>query len=102
MHVQPVPVPLANARPEGSVSVTVMIPLLAALPPFVTVRGNCAPCWPGVKLPTCDFAMVKSGNCVTVTMSVLEVLLLGLLYVQGHATAAVLLTPAGARAQTFT
>src|SRR5258708_10588969 len=102
MHVQPVPVPLANARPEGSVAVTVMIPLLAALPPFVTVRVNCAPCWPAVKLPTCDFAMVKSGNCVTVTMSVFEVLLLVLLSMQVHATAAVLLTLAGALAATFT
>src|SRR5258706_112229 len=77
MHDQPVPVPLGNAKPAGSVSVTVMVPpSVVALPPLVTTRENCAPCCPSVKLPACDLAMVKSGNCVTVTMSVFELLLL--------------------------
>src|SRR5258708_1857772 len=102
-HDQPVPVPLANVNPAGSVSVTVMVPpSVVALPPLVTTRENCAPCWPSVKLPMCDFAMVRSGNCVTVTMSVFEVLLLVLLSVQVHATAAVLLTVAAASLATFT
>src|SRR5260370_221859 len=46
--------------------------------------------------------MVKSGNCVTVTMSVFEVLLLGLLSVQAQATVAVLLTLAVPTGATFT
>src|SRR5258706_16064444 len=46
MHDHPVPVPLTNASPDGNVSATVMVPLLAALPPLFTVRVNCAPCWP--------------------------------------------------------
>src|SRR5258706_1241368 len=46
LHVHPVPVPLENVSPEGNVSVTVMVPLLATLPRLTTVRVNCAPCWP--------------------------------------------------------
>src|SRR5258707_384717 len=46
MHDQPVPVPLANVNPDGSVSVTVIVPVLAAPPPLVTTSENCAPCWP--------------------------------------------------------
>src|SRR5260221_10586561 len=103
MHDQPVPVPLANAKPAGSVSVTVMVPpSVVALPPLVTTRQNCAPCCPSVKLPACDLAMVKSGNCVTVTMAVFALLLLVALSRQGHATAAVFLTVAAATSSTFT
>jgi hypothetical protein len=43
-HDHPVPVPLANVNPLGSVSVTVMVPELAPDPPLVTVRVYCAPC----------------------------------------------------------
>ena len=46
LHDQPVPVPLTNVRPAGSVSLTVMVPVVAALPPLVTTSENCAPCWP--------------------------------------------------------
>src|SRR5260370_920233 len=46
MHDQPVPVPLANVSPVGSVSVTVMVPVVATPPPLVTTSENCAPCWP--------------------------------------------------------
>src|SRR5260370_912680 len=71
MHDQPVPVPLANVNPAGNVSVTVMVPVVAALPPLVTVRVYCAP-WPCVKLvPTCALAIVRSGNWVTVRVAVL-------------------------------
>src|SRR5258708_39674575 len=100
-HDQPVPVPLANVNPAGSVSVTVMVPpSVVALPPLVTTRLNCAPCWPSVKLPMCDFAMVRSASCVTVTMSVLELLLV-LLFVQQQDTTAALLSVAAAVASTF-
>jgi len=34
----PVPEPLANVNPAGSVSVTVIVPVDAAFPPFDTVR----------------------------------------------------------------
>ncbi len=105
MHDQPVPVPLANISPVGNVSVTVMVPLLAAIPPLVTVRVYCAPCWPCVKpLPTCAFEIVRSGNCpaTTVTMSVFEVLLLVLLSVHVHATVAELLNGVAALFATFT
>src|SRR5260370_1211783 len=46
MHDQPVPIPLANVSPAGSVSVTVIVPVIAALPPLVTTREYCAPGWP--------------------------------------------------------
>src|SRR5260370_24444438 len=45
MHDQPVPVPLANVSPVGSVSVTVIVPLLTAPPALVTTSENCAFCW---------------------------------------------------------
>src|SRR5258708_2717946 len=44
MHDQPVPVPLANVSPLGSVSVTVIVPVLAPAPPLDTTSENCAPC----------------------------------------------------------
>src|SRR5258708_6602161 len=82
-----------------------MVPLLAAIPPLVTVRVYCAPCWPCVKpLPTCAFEIVRSGNCpaTTVTMSVFEVLLLVFDSVHVHATVAELLNGVAALFATFT
>src|SRR6202011_5843998 len=49
-----------------------------------------------------DFAMVRSGSCVTFTMSTFEVLLLVLLSVQVQATAAELLSGDEALLATFT
>jgi len=37
-QVQPVPVPTINVRPVGRVSVTVIVPLVEAVPTFFTVR----------------------------------------------------------------
>ena len=65
LHVHPVPVPLTNVRPAGSVSVTVMVPVVG---PFavllVTVIVNCAPSCPCAKFPTCVLAIVKSGRAL--------------------------------------
>src|SRR5260370_1209307 len=52
-HENPPPEPLTNVRPAGSVSVTVMVPLLAADPPFDTVRLYWAPCPCEKPPPTC-------------------------------------------------
>src|SRR5258708_33805609 len=62
MHDQPVPVPLGNVSPPGSVPLTVIVPVVAVPPPLVTTSENCAPCWPWVKLPLCDLSMAKSAN----------------------------------------
>src|SRR5882724_7038636 len=101
-HENPPPEPLTNVSPAGSVSVTVMVPLEAPLPGFDTVRVYWAPFCPWLKpAPTCALAMVRSGNCVTFTTSVFEVLLLVLPSMQVHATTAELLSVDGAFAATF-
>src|SRR5258706_15315762 len=40
LHDHPVPVPLANVSPEGSVSVPETVPVVAAEPPLVTAKVN--------------------------------------------------------------
>ena len=42
-QIQPVPVPLAKVRPAGSVSVTVITPVLAPAPMLFTVKVYWAP-----------------------------------------------------------
>ena len=54
--------------PLGRVSVTVTVPLVVALPEFVTVIEYVAPVCPWVKLPVCDFATVRS-ELLTITSS---------------------------------
>ena len=66
-------VPLLTVRPVGRVSVTVIVPLEAKPPPFVTVKEY-VPLEPTVKLPLCDFAKVKSGGATVVVGSVAELL----------------------------
>ena len=103
LHAQPVPAPLTNVKPAGSVSVTVIVPLLAANGALLTVSVYCAPCWPCVKLvPTCALLIVKSGNEVTATLSTFDTLFAVLLSAQEQATAAELLMVAAALLDTFT
>ena len=52
-----------------------IVPLLAPVPLLVTVIVYVAPVWPCVKLPVWDFAIVRSGSCVTVVGSVALLLL---------------------------
>jgi hypothetical protein len=62
-HVQPVPAIDTSVNPAGIVSVTVTVPVVSpAVAPFDTVTVYVAPCCPCVKLPVCDFAMVRSGG----------------------------------------
>ena len=61
VQVQPVPLIAVAVNPVGSVSVTVTVPLVEALPLLVTVMVYCAPVCPCVKLPTWVFVMVRSG-----------------------------------------
>ena len=60
-QVHPVPLTLGVVKPLGIGSVTVTVPLVAAVPEFVTVMVYVTPVWPWVKLPECDFRMVRSG-----------------------------------------
>src|SRR5438552_2722084 len=48
--LQPVPVPDTNPSPVGNVSLTVMVPVVAVLPTFVTA-SEYTPLSPTVKLP---------------------------------------------------
>jgi hypothetical protein len=62
MHDQPVPVSPVAVSPAGSVSVTVTVPDVAAVPTFDTVIAYAAPVCPCVNEPACDFAIVRSGT----------------------------------------
>ena len=64
--------------PEGSVSTTVTVPFVGAVPAFETVRVYCAPVWPWMKSPVWLFTIVKSGM-ITVCGSPAERLPLKLL-----------------------
>ena len=64
--------PLTKVNPAGNVSVTVSVPLVAPVPPFITFKAYCATLWPCVKLePKCPLLMVRSESWMTVTVSVL-------------------------------
>src|SRR5437899_2976983 len=77
--------------------------LAGALPPLGRVRLYCEACWGFVELVTvCVLAVVRSGNWLTVTISVFEVLLVVLFSEQVHATAAELLSGVEALLATFT
>jgi hypothetical protein len=67
---QPVPAPLANERPAGSVSLTETKPG-STEPSFHTVITYC-PGWPTVKSPAWDFAMRRFGAAVTGVEVLLE------------------------------
>jgi hypothetical protein len=72
VHVHPVPVGLPFAvRLLGSVSVTVMVPVVAALPVFFGVIVYAAPDWPIVHGPLSDFVNARLG-AFTVSVAVAE------------------------------
>ena len=51
-----------SVRPDGSVSVTVIVPLVGgAVAALVTVTLYVAPCWPGVKVPVWEEATLSTG-----------------------------------------
>ncbi len=58
------PKPVA-VKPAGKLSVTVTVPLVAALPTLLTVIVYCWPTSPWVKLPLWLFRMVRSEMGVT-------------------------------------
>src|SRR2546427_10076361 len=68
-QVQPVPLMAVAVKPVGSVSATVTVPLVEALPLLVTVMVYCAPVCPCLKLPTWVFVMVRSGWTIVVGSS---------------------------------
>src|SRR5437867_6908055 len=68
-QVQPVPLMTVAVKRVGSVSATVTVPLVEALPLLVTVMVYCAPVCPCVKLPTWVFVMVRSGWTIVVGSS---------------------------------
>jgi len=59
-HAQPVPLAALKVSPAGSVSVTVMIPKVGALPELLTAMVY-VPVAPAAKEPVCDFAIVSAG-----------------------------------------
>jgi hypothetical protein len=74
-HVQPVPAMDTSVSPDGTVSVTVTVPLVGPAPaPFNTVTVYVAPCCPCVKFPAWDFAISSDGRialpAVKVTVTV--------------------------------
>ena len=79
---------------------TVIAPLVAAVPELVTVIVYVAPVWPCVKLPVCVFVIVRSGPPTIVATSV--AVLLVVLLSPPPETVAVLVTLAGAVAATVT
>ena len=68
VHVQPGPVAETNVRPAGSVSATVIVPVVAALPLLPTSSVN-VPCPPTGKFAVCDFVSVSPGTPLTVVVS---------------------------------
>src|SRR5260370_546570 len=103
MHDQPAVADPLNVSPGGNVSVTVTVPLLATDPAFETVMVNVSFTSFTVKVDGLWlFETIRSGNCVTVTISVFEVLLLVLPSVQVQATVPVLLRVGAAFTATFT
>ena len=62
-QVQPVPAIDTSVRPDGTVSVTVTVPLVGPFPVFLTVIVYAAPVCPCVKLPLCVLAMLRTGGC---------------------------------------
>jgi hypothetical protein len=95
----PVPVPETKLSPPGSGSLTVYVPLEAAVPPLETVTVY-TPLVPWVKLPLWLLAMVRSVSPLTVVGSL--ALLLPVLVSPPPDTDAVLVTPPTAPAPTAT
>jgi hypothetical protein len=61
-HSQPLPAIDTSVKPEGTVSVTVTVPIVgpeSAASDTVTVYV--APCWPNAKSPTCVFVTLRTG-----------------------------------------
>jgi hypothetical protein len=65
VHVQPVPLAALNVRPTGSVSVTVIVPNVAAVPLLLTAIEY-EPVEPIVKLPVCVFVIASTGATIVV------------------------------------
>jgi hypothetical protein len=99
-HVQFVPVPLTNVNAALSVSVTVIVPVVAAVPTLLTAIWN-VPFDPATKLPEVVLVIERSGEpAVTVTVAVDE--LFAALLSSVVATVAVLLMLPEAAAFTAT
>src|ERR1700730_17881274 len=69
VHVQPLPAIAVAVNPVGTVSATVTVPLVTAVPEFFTVMVYVAPVCPCVKFPVCDLVIVKSGAVETAPLT---------------------------------
>jgi len=96
LHVQPVPLAALNVNPVGSVSVTVIVPVVAAVPVLLAVTVY-VPVEPIVKLPVWLFAIARVG--VTTVVGSVAV---GVFEAPPPLTVTELVTVAGAFAATFT
>ena len=76
MQVQPEPESAVRVRPGGGASVTVTVPLVGALPTFVTVRVKLVGCPAMTTPPVCVFVSVRSGPPTGEVMTVSSVAVL--------------------------
>ena len=65
LQVQPVPLAALKVNPGGSVSTTVSVPDVAAVPVLLTAIVY-VPVQPMLKLPVCDFAIASTGRTIVV------------------------------------
>jgi hypothetical protein len=96
LQIQPVPLAALNVKPAGSVSVTVIVPEVAAVPVLLTAIAY-VPVAPIVNVPVCVFAIASVGLS-TVVGSVA----VGVLAAPPPLTLAEFVTDAAAAAATFT
>jgi len=96
LHVQPVPVAALNVRPAGSVSVTVMVPVVGEVPVLLAVIVY-VPVEPIVKLPAWLFAIASVGVTTLVGSAAV-----GVFEAPPPLAVTELVTVAGAFAATFT
>jgi hypothetical protein len=96
LHVQPVPLAALKVRPAGIVSVTVIVPLVAAVPLLLTAIVY-VPVAPIVKFPVCDFAIASVGLRIVVGS-----VAVGVLVAPPPEAAALFVNVAGAFAATLT
>ena len=73
-QLQPVPLKDAAAKPVGSVSVTVVVPEVAAEPVFDTVTVSVPPVCPCVNVPLYPSLTLKTGSVVTVIWPLVPVI----------------------------
>ena len=102
VQLQFVPEIAVAVSPVGRVSVIVTVPVVEAVPLFLTVIVYVAPVCPWLKLPVCVLVTVRSGAVGTTTVVGSLAVLLVVLVSPPPETVAVLVTEEGALPATVT